>query len=121
MVRTPPQKADRIPSIDLDTSLPLSANFSGITMRRLMLLRHAEAGRPEGVGDHDRPLTPYGRKQGSEMGKYMPRQQLSPSLALISSARLEQETWELAYAIIRQEIEHRQEQRIYEEIGRAHV
>src|SRR3546814_11580837 len=110
MVRTPPQKSVWNPSIVLYTSLTLSANFSGITMRRLMLLRHAEAGRPEGVGDHDRPLTPYGRNQGSEMGKYLARQQLSPSLALISTARRAQETWELAYATTRQEIHHPQEQ-----------
>src|SRR3546814_20288601 len=48
------------------------------------------------------------------MGKYLARQQLSPSLALISTARCAQETWELAYATPRQEIDHRQEQRIYE-------
>lgn len=83
-------------------------------MRRLMLLRHAEAGRPEGVNDHDRPLTSHGRKQGAEMGKYLARLGWTPQLALISTARRTQETWTLVLAAAQHEISQRNEPRLYE-------
>jgi phosphohistidine phosphatase len=83
-------------------------------MRRLMLLRHAEARRPEGVGDHDRPLTPLGRKQSAEMGKYLARQHLTPELAVISTARRTQETWALVLAAAQYEVKQQDEPQLYE-------
>ena len=83
-------------------------------MRRLMLLRHAEAGRPEGVDDHDRPLTPHGRKQSAEMGKYLARQGWTPQLALISTAKRTQETWRFVLAAAQHEIIQLDEPGLYE-------
>src|SRR5690606_22086544 len=83
-------------------------------MRRLILLRHAEADRPEGVTDHERPLSSHGRKQGAEMGKHLARQERLPQLAVVSSARRTQETWNLIPIATRQAIKYRDEPRIYE-------
>lgn len=83
-------------------------------MRRLMLLRHAEAARPEGVGDHDRPLSSHGRKQGAEMGKYLARKTLTPDLVLVSTAKRTQETWTLVHAAAQHDIDQRNEPRLYE-------
>lgn len=62
-------------------------------MRRLMLLRHAKAERPEGVTDHDRPLAARGQRESEAMGIYMAEQGLVPDLAIVSTARRTQETW----------------------------
>lgn len=83
-------------------------------MRRLMLLRHAKADRPEGVSDHDRPLTMHGHKQSKEMGKYMAKQGLMPELAVVSTARRTRETWQLVQPAFVGEIALRDDARIYE-------
>jgi phosphohistidine phosphatase len=62
--------------------------------RRLMLLRHAKSAWPEGVADHRRPLAERGRKAAPAIGAYMAEQGLVPDLALVSTARRAQETWE---------------------------
>ena len=79
-----------------------------------MLLRHAEAARPEGVGDHDRPLSPHGRRQGAEMGKFLARQEPAPDLVLVSTAQRTQETWALVPDAARHGPGRRDEPRLYE-------
>ncbi|MGQ3295308.1 MAG: SixA phosphatase family protein, partial [Shinella sp.] len=37
-------------------------------MKRLLLLRHAKSAWPEGVEDHDRPLSDRGRRDAPCMG-----------------------------------------------------
>lgn len=83
-------------------------------MRRLMLLRHAKSDWPVGVDDHDRPLAGRGRRASPSMGRYMAEEGLVPDLAIISTARRAQETWELARPAFVAEIFQRNERRIYE-------
>jgi phosphohistidine phosphatase len=65
-------------------------------MKRLYLLRHAKSAwaDPDRV-DADRPLSPRGRRAAPALGRYMRREGLTPGLALSSTARRAEETWEL--------------------------
>ena len=65
------------------------------TNRRLILLRHAKSAWPDGIADQKRPLAPRGQKAAPRMGAYMERERLVPDLALVSTARRTQETWDL--------------------------
>ncbi len=83
-------------------------------MRRLMLLRHAKSDHPAGVADHDRQLTARGRRDSSAMGRYMAEEGLVPDLAIVSTARRTQETWELVDAALGRDVLRHDERRIYE-------
>ena len=87
-------------------------------MLRLLLLRHAKSGWPPGILDVDRPLAQRGQEAAHVMGNYLKRERLEPDLAIVSSARRTQETWERVQPILG-EIEMRQDGRIYEaSVGR---
>lgn len=83
-------------------------------MRRLMLLRHAKSDWPEKVDDHDRPLAKRGQRTGPMMGTYMAKQKLLPDLAIVSTARRAQETWNLVHEALGCGVEQQDERRIYE-------
>ncbi|HUH58938.1 MAG TPA: histidine phosphatase family protein [Candidimonas sp.] len=83
-------------------------------MRRLLLLRHAEADRPFAVEDHERPLSERGQRQSAIIGEYMAREKLVPDMAVVSTARRTQDTWQLAQAYLGADIPQRNEPRIYE-------
>jgi phosphohistidine phosphatase len=82
-------------------------------MLRLILLRHAKAAWPPGILDVDRPLAARGQEAALVMGDYLKRERLAPDLAIVSSARRTQETWERVQPILG-EIEMRSDGRIYE-------
>jgi phosphohistidine phosphatase len=82
-------------------------------MRRLLLLRHAKAAWPPGTLDLDRPLAKRGQDAALVMGNYLKGEGLVPDLALVSSARRTQETWERIEPVLG-DIEIRQDGRIYE-------
>jgi phosphohistidine phosphatase len=65
-------------------------------MKRLYLLRHTKSdwADPDKV-DADRPLSPRGRRAAPAIGRFMRKQQLVPALALSSTARRAEETWDL--------------------------
>jgi len=63
-------------------------------MRRLFLLRHAEADRPANTPDHLRPLTQRGMQDALAMGGYMAQEGLLPQLAVVSTATRTRGTWE---------------------------
>lgn len=64
-------------------------------MHQLILLRHAKAVRAEAeLPDHDRPLTPEGRRAAAAMGACMRGLGLIPDVILVSSSRRTQETME---------------------------
>ena len=87
-------------------------------MLRLLLLRHAKAASPSGILDLDRPLAKRGQEAALVMGDYLKRERLEPDLALVSSARRTQETWERVQPILG-EIAMRPDGRIYEaSVGR---
>ncbi|WP_077968260.1 SixA phosphatase family protein [Ensifer adhaerens] len=81
---------------------------------RLMLLRHAKSAWPDGVADIDRPLGERGRKAAPLMGDYMARHKLVPDLALVSTAKRAQETWNLAAAALPSGIAVENTRAIYE-------
>ncbi len=63
-------------------------------MKRLYLLRHAKSswGDP-GLDDHERPLSPRGRRAAPLVGAHMAREAYHPDLALCSPARRARATW----------------------------
>lgn len=62
-------------------------------MKNLHLLRHAKSSWPDtGVDDHDRPLSPRGRRAAKKMAKHLRQQGLSPAMVLCSSAIRSRET-----------------------------
>ena len=66
-------------------------------MRRLMILRHAKAERPEPGGrDHERTLNRRGREDAGTIGAYMVRHGLIPDRVVVSTAVRTRETWEHA-------------------------
>jgi phosphohistidine phosphatase len=83
-------------------------------MRRLMLLRHSKTERAEsGQRDRDRKLVKRGRSDAETIAGYMAHHDLVPDLALVSSARRTQETWELIANGFRKAPPHLDEERIY--------
>lgn len=62
--------------------------------RTLLLLRHAKSAWPDGVADHDRALTGRGRRDATEVGRWLAENSLIPELALVSSAQRTRETYE---------------------------
>jgi phosphohistidine phosphatase len=78
-------------------------------MRSLLLLRHAKSSWDDpSLRDHDRPLSPRGRRAAADMGRYLRSHDLTPELVLCSSARRTCETAALADlpGSTRLEIEH---------------
>ena len=65
-------------------------------MTTLILLRHAKSEYPLGVPDHDRPLSPRGRRDAPAAGRWLASHAPTPQVVLVSSATRAQQTWELA-------------------------
>ncbi len=84
-----------------------------------MLLRHAKSAWPEGVADHRRPLAGRGRKAAPAIAAYMAEHGLVPDLALVSTARRAQETWELVAEALPRGIDVRDAVGIYEVSAKA--
>jgi phosphohistidine phosphatase len=64
-------------------------------MQRLLLIRHAQAasfGREP--GDHGRPLSEKGKADARTLGALLLRENWVPDIAVVSSARRTQDTWE---------------------------
>ena len=66
--------------------------------RRLLLIRHAQAG--HGPVDPDRPLTERGKRQAAAIAAWMERAAMVPDRVLVSPARRAGETWERAAAAL---------------------
>ena len=64
-------------------------------VKHLLLLRHAKSAWPEGIEDHERPLSERGRRDAPRMGSYIASGGFGPDFTLVSSARRTQETWAL--------------------------
>jgi len=54
-------------------------------MRTLVVMRHAKSDYPEGVGDHERPLAPRGRREAGLAGDWL-RENLPPFDAVLCSS-----------------------------------
>lgn len=71
-------------------------------MRRLMLLRHAKTENHAPSGrDQDRRLDKRGRRDAAEIGGFIATHPPFPDSVLISSAVRAHETWELAWAAMK--------------------
>ena len=64
-----------------------------MTARTLVLLRHAKAERPDGLPDHDRPLTDRGHADAAAAGAWLLASGHVPDLVLCSPARRTRQTW----------------------------
>jgi phosphohistidine phosphatase len=64
-----------------------------MTVRTLVLLRHAKSAHPEGVADPDRPLTERGHADAAAAGAWLLSRGLLPTRVLCSPARRTRETW----------------------------
>jgi phosphohistidine phosphatase len=81
--------------------------------RRLLIVRHAKAGYPEGVSDHDRPLTDRGKRDALALGEWLARERFVPDVVLSSDAERAIATWELASRALDTEPEVHVERRLY--------
>jgi phosphohistidine phosphatase len=81
--------------------------------KRLVLFRHAKSVWPEGVDDHDRPLSDRGRKAAPVMGAYLERNRLVADLVLVSTAKRAEETWARAEKAIKERPPSRSLREIY--------
>jgi phosphohistidine phosphatase len=64
--------------------------------RRLLLVRHAQAG--DAPVDADRPLTALGERRAAAIGSWLARTGVVPDLVIVSPARRAAQTWELVSA-----------------------
>ena len=62
----------------------------------LILLRHAKSDWPDGVADHDRPLTERGRRDAPHTGEWLVANGRVPDRAVVSTALRTQQTYGLA-------------------------
>ncbi len=67
-------------------------------MRRLLLLRHAEAVHSSNCSDRERPLTPGGRRDAARVGAHVAETNQRIDLILVSDSTRTIETLELALA-----------------------
>ncbi|QLQ13510.1 MAG: histidine phosphatase family protein [Brevundimonas sp.] len=65
-------------------------------MRRLILMRHAEAEATSRDGDRGRPLSPRGQDDARQAGLTLARLGFKPDHAVVSPARRTRQTWDLA-------------------------
>jgi len=71
-------------------------------MRRLMLLRHAKTENDAPSGrDRDRRLDDRGRKDAAEIGGWIGRHPPFPDAVLVSPAIRAHQTWEIAWAMMK--------------------
>ena len=55
-------------------------------MKKLYLLRHAQASNPQGMDDRDRPLLEAGRQECKKMNSYLQENNIKPEVVLCSDA-----------------------------------
>ena len=73
-----------------------------MTMRRLLLFRHAKAVRSEpGMEDHPRKLVERGCKDAVKVGTYMASHALIPDRVMVSTSARTLETWKCAATAFR--------------------
>src|SRR5258708_2317049 len=84
-------------------------------MRRLLLLRHAQAERLQPGGrDHDRVLAARGRTDAKTLGAYLARHAFIPDRVVVSTAVRTRETWTLLAAAMGKTPPVSFEERIYD-------
>ncbi len=75
----------------------MRAGENGVTMERMIIMRHGEAQRPApGLEDFERALDATGRAESRGIGRALAEAGLAPDVALVSGAARTQETWRCA-------------------------
>ncbi|MDN5790167.1 MAG: histidine phosphatase family protein [Micrococcales bacterium] len=69
---------------------------SAASEKTLVLMRHAKAEQVVGKPDHDRELSPRGRRDAAAAGAWLREQGLVPDLVICSTAVRTRQTWEAA-------------------------
>ena len=70
-------------------------------MKQLLLLRHGKSDWNKlGQEDSERPLAKRGKKATLRVAAWIEQHDLRPNVALVSTARRTQETWELATSVL---------------------
>ncbi|GLC42653.1 hypothetical protein PLESTB_001124000 [Pleodorina starrii] len=69
-----------------------SAPSDGKTLRRLILLRHADSDQTSGVRDHDRTISETGRRQASQVAQLLKDKGWTPDLVLASNSKRTKQT-----------------------------
>jgi phosphohistidine phosphatase len=67
----------------------------GHVPKTLVLMRHAQAASPDGVADHERPLTERGRRDAAAAGRWLRSAEVTPHSVIVSSAVRTRETFDL--------------------------
>ena len=67
-----------------------------MSMRTLVVLRHAKSDWPEGVPDHDRPLAERGRRDAPVAGQWIAENVGPLDEVVVSTAQRTRQTWALA-------------------------
>jgi phosphohistidine phosphatase len=80
--------------------------------RRLVLVRHAEAGLAP--LDSDRPLTPRGERDAGALGGWLAGLGIAPDRVVVSPARRTRQTWDRARAALDGAPEAEFDERIYD-------
>jgi phosphohistidine phosphatase len=80
--------------------------------RRLVLVRHAEAG--AAPADRDRPLTGRGQRQADAVGEWLVRHGVVPHRVLVSPARRTLQTWDRVRAVLPTAPERVADERVYD-------
>ncbi len=71
----------------------MSTTSSSSLERTLVLVRHAKAEQTPGKTDHDRSLTPRGRRDAEAAGRWLHEQGVVPELVICSTSHRTRETW----------------------------
>lgn len=87
--------------------------------RKLVLVRHAKAARPDDVDDIDRPLSARGRRDAPEVGRWLREHAAAIELVLCSPAVRTRRTWQLAAPEVPAEPNVKHDDRVYAASARA--
>ena len=83
-------------------------------MKVLYLLRHAKSSWEDaGLADHDRPLTPRGKRAAAAIADHLRRQGIQPALVLCSTARRARDTLKPLRRVLSDRTEVRFESTLY--------
>lgn len=85
-----------------------------MAQRRLVILRHAKSAWPDGVADHDRPLAERGRRDAPAAGRWIAGQIGTVDVALCSPATRAQQTQQLAFGELGDDVAVVADERIYD-------
>jgi phosphohistidine phosphatase len=64
-----------------------------VSVRNIVIVRHAKAERPDGVADIDRTLTQRGHADAAAIGAWLAHHDIRPDLVICSPSKRTRQTW----------------------------